>query len=327
MVHTNHTLGISCAVTGILAMSAMDVVIKWLSPVYPLHEIILVRTVIALLLTLIIVHFEGGLGLLKTKRPGLHFIRGSMIAVANMTFYLALALMPIAEASAMFYVAPLLITALSVPLLGEYVGARRWFAISFGFVGVVLMSGVGTSTFKIEALLPLIAALAYALTQLMTRKLGVTEKASVMAFYIGVVFIVVSAGFGLVVGDGHLVEAGGPGLEFLLRAWVMPDMDAIVLMVLCGGLVAVVAYMLTQAYRVSEANLIAPFEYIILPMAIIWGYVIWGEVPTFKTIIGIVLIAGSGTYVFAHERSERKKAAKKQSASIQMDAVQMDENV
>ena len=309
MVQGNHSLGILCAVIGVVAMSVMDVVIKWLSPVYPLHEIVLVRTVIALFLTLIMVHFEGGLGLLKTKRPGLHIIRGSMIAVANMTFYLALAIMPIADAAALFYVAPLLITALSVPLLGERVGMRRWFAILIGFGGVILMSGVGTSTFKSAAALPLIAALAYALTQLMTRKLGDTEKASVMAFYIGVVFLIVSIGFGLTVGDGSLVGAGGPGLEFLLRAWHWPDSEAIILMVVCGALVAVVAYMLTQAYRISEANLIAPFEYIVLPMAIVWGYLLWDEIPTFKTIIGIILIGGSGIYVFVHERITRKNGS------------------
>jgi len=310
VVQTNHTLGISCAVTGVVAMSIMDVVIKWLSPVYPLHEIVLVRTLIALLLTLIMVHFEGGLGLLRTKRPGLHAVRGLMIAVANMTFYLALAVMPIADAAALFYVAPLLITALSVPLLGEKVGPRRWFAIFIGFVGVILMSGVGTSTFKVTAILPLIAALAYAMTQLMTRKLGGTEKASVMAFYVGVVFLIVSVLFGMVFGDGFLEAAGGPHLTFLLRAWHWPDMDAIILMVFAGVLVAIVTYLLTQAYRVSEANLIAPFEYIVLPMAIVWGYLLWDDVPTFKTIAGIILISGSGVYVFVHEHITRKNEAR-----------------
>jgi len=306
----NHSLGISCAVTGIVAMSVMDVVIKWLSPVYPLHEIVLIRTIIALLLTLIMVHYEGGLGLLKTKRPGLHAIRGSMIAVSNMTFYLALAVMPIADAAALFYVAPLLITALSVPLLGEKVGPRRWFAIFIGFAGVVLMSGVGTSTFKVTAILPLIAALSYAMTQLMTRKLGGTEKASVMAFYVGIVFLIVSVLFGMIFGDGFLEAAGGPNLAFLLRAWRWPDMNAIILMVFAGILVSIVVYLLTQAYRVSEANLIAPFEYIVLPMAIVWGYLLWDDIPTFKTIAGIILISGSGVYVFVHEHITRKNGAR-----------------
>ena len=306
MVQENHTLGILCAVTGIVAMSIMDVVIKWLSPDYPLHEIILVRTIVALFLTLVIVHFEGGFGLLKTQRPGLHVIRGLMIATSNMAFYLALALMPIAEAATLFYIAPLLITGLSVPFLGEHVGLRRWIAIFFGFVGVILMSGVGTSSFKVEAFLPVIAALAYALTQLMTRKLGVTEKASVMSFYISVVFIIVSVGFGVTVGDGSLAKAGGPGLEFLLRPWHWPDTDATVLMVICGVLVAVVAYMLSQAYRISAANVIAPFEYIVLPLAILWGYLFWGDIPGFKTIIGVVLIGGSGMYVFMHARSVQR---------------------
>ena len=311
MVQENRTLGITCAVTGVVAMSIMDVVIKWLSPDYPLHEIVLIRTVVALFLTLIIVHFEGGFGLLKTKRPMLHFARGLMIVTANMAFYLALAVMPIAEAAALFYVAPLIIAGLSVPLLGEYVSRRQWMAISIGFMGVVLMSGLGTGSFKPEALLPVFAALAYALTQLMTRKLGVTDKASVMSFYIGVVFIIVSVAFGLTVGDGRFAASGGPALEFLLRPWRFPDTNALVLMIVCGFLVAVVAYMLSQAYRVAQANVIAPFEYVVLPLAILWGYLFWGEIPDFKAMIGIVLIGGSGLYVFLHERSGQKRVASK----------------
>ncbi len=309
MAQENHTLGISCAITGVVAMSVMDVVIKWLSPDYPLHEIVLVRTIIALFLTLIIVHFEGGFGLLKTRRPMLHLVRGLMIVTANMSFYIALAVMPIAEVAALFYVAPLLITALSVPLLGEHVGTRRWAAIFVGFVGVLLTSGIGSGAFKVEALLPIFAALGYALTQLLTRKLGVTEKASVMSFYIGVVFLVVSVAFGLTVGDGRFAGVGGPGLEFLFRPWSWPDSNAAILMVICGFLVAIVAYMLSQAYRITEANVIAPFEYVVLPLAILWGYLFWNEVPSFKTMIGIVLIAGAGLYVFIHERSVQKRVA------------------
>ena len=311
MVQKNHALGISCAITGVVAMSVMDVVIKWLSPDYPLHEIVLFRTVIALLLTLIVVHFEGGLSLLKTKRPKLHIARGVMIAVANMTFYLALAVMPIAEAAALFYVAPLIITALSVPMLGETVGWRKWVAIFVGFMGVVLMSGLGTGAFKTQALLPVFAAFAYAITQLMTRKLGVTDKASVMSFYISVVFIIVSVGFGLSVGDGRFAADGGPGLEFLLRSWKIPDSNAIVLMSVCGLLVAIVGYMLSQAYKTTEANVIAPFEYIVLPLAILWGYLFWNEVPDSKALIGILLIGGAGLYVFLHERNAQKPVVSK----------------
>jgi len=293
-------------VTGVVAMSVMDVVIKWLSPDYPLHEIILVRSLVALVMTMAVIQFEGGLGLLKTQRPMLHVIRGLMVAAASMTFYMALAVMPIAEASALFYIAPLLITGLSVPLLGEHVGWRRWLAISVGFAGVILMSGIGTSSFKVASLLPMIAALAYALTQLLTRKLGVTDKASVMTFYISVVFIIISAGFWLVCGDGGFASLAGDDLQFLLRAWRLPDLYSLLLMVVCGVLVTVVFIMLAQAYRVSEANVIAPFEYVVLPLAILWGYLFWNEIPDPKTLIGIVLIGGAGLYVFIHERSLQK---------------------
>ena len=300
--HSNQLLGIVCILIGISSMTMMDAVIKWLSGAYPLHEIVLVRTVISLGLTLVMVHFEGGLGLLNTSRPGLHIVRGLMVTVANMSFYLSLSLMPIAEATGLFFVAPLIITGLSGPLLGEKVGLRRWLAVVVGFIGVVLISGIGTDSFRAPALLSLLAAFAYALTQISTRKLGITDKASVMAFYIGIVFIVISSGFWWFAGDGHLVEAGGPKLEFLLRAWTMPDQTGWLLMVVSGVLVAVVGYMLSQAYRIAKANVIAPYEFVALPLAVLWGVLFWGEYPSIQTVLGIVLIAGAGTFVFIRER-------------------------
>jgi S-adenosylmethionine uptake transporter len=279
----------------------MDVIIKWLAPGFPLHEIVLIRTLVALALILCMVYLEGGFGLLKTKRIGLHSFRGVLIAIANMSYYLALAVMPIGEATAIFLTAPLIIVALSGPVLGEKVGQRRWIAILIGFVGVVLVSGVGTSAFQFAALLPLIGALAYALTQLMTRRLGVTETASVMSFYIGLVFVFISIGFWVAVGDGHMESQVGPGLTFLFRPWVMPKTDALLLMIICGILVAFFSYMLSQAYRIGEANVIAPFEYISLPMAVMWGYIFWGDVPGYEKIIGIVLIGGAGLYIFIRE--------------------------
>ena len=300
--HSNQLLGIICVLIGISSMTMMDAVIKWLSGAYPLHEIVLVRTIISLGLTLVMVHFEGGLGLLNTSRPGLHIVRGLMVAVANMSFYLSLSLMPIAEATGLFFVAPLIITGLSGPLLGEKVGLRRWFAVVVGFIGVVLISGIGTDSFRAPALLSLLAALAYALTQISTRKLGITDKASVMSFYIGIVFIVISSGFWWFAGDGRFAESGGPNLEFLLRAWTMPDQTGWLLMVVSGVLVAVVGYMLSQAYRIAKANVIAPYEFVALPLAVLWGVLFWGEYPSIQTVLGIVLIAGAGTFVFIRER-------------------------
>ena len=285
-----------------MSMSLMDAVIKSLSGSYPLHEIVMIRSVVALLPTLIIVHLEGGLGLLGTSRPGLHLVRGLLVAVSNMTFYLALAAMPLAEATAIFFIAPLFITSLSGPMLGEHVGWRRWIAVFVGFVGILIIMRVGTGAVNWASILPVIAALSYALTQITSRRLGVTEKASVMSFYITLTFIVISAGFWLVAGDGSMSGINGPSLEFLFRAWTLPQGNDALIMIMLGFLVALVMYLLSQAYRVARASVIAPFEYVALPLSILWGFLFWREIPDLTALLGIVLIAASGLYVFVRER-------------------------
>jgi len=302
MRRDNTLLGILCVMTGMATGSLMDATIKLLSGGYPLHEIVMARSVVAIFLTIFIVHLEGGLSLLKTKRPFVHLTRGLLIVVANMTFYMAISFMPLAEATALFFVSPLIITALSVPFLGEKVGWRRWIGIIAGFFGVIIMIRPGVNTISIYSFLPIIAATAYASTQIITRRLGTTEKASVMSFYISLTFIVIAGCFWWLIGDGSLSGQYDPKVEFLFRAWKMPDSGDAMLMVFVGVLVAIVGYMLSQAYRVANASIVAPFEYVTLPLALLWGYLFWGEIPDLQAAIGMALIVGSGLYIFLREK-------------------------
>jgi S-adenosylmethionine uptake transporter len=302
MRRDNTILGILCVMTGMATGSLMDATIKSLSGGYPLHEIVMARSVVAIFLTIFIVHLEGGLSLLKTKRPFVHLTRGLLIVVANMTFYMAISFMPLAEATALFFVSPLIITALSVPFLGEKVGWRRWIGIIAGFFGVIIMIRPGVNTISIYSFLPIIAATAYASTQIITRRLGTTEKASVMSFYISLTFIVIAGCFWWFIGDGSLSGQYDPKVEFLFRAWKMPDSGDAMLMVFVGVLVAIVGYMLSQAYRVANASIVAPFEYVTLPLALLWGYLFWGEIPDLQAAIGMALIVGSGLYIFLREK-------------------------
>ena len=181
----SNLLGISCVIGAVFAFTTQDMAIKWLSGDYALHQIVLIRALIALIVTLaIFVPLEGGYRNLRTRRPLLHLLRGLAIIVTNMTYFTALATLPLGEATALFFVAPLFITALSVLLLGERVDMRRWIAVFIGLSGVLVMLRPGDEIFRAAALLPVVSALAYALFQIMTRKLGVAEKASTMAFYI-----------------------------------------------------------------------------------------------------------------------------------------------
>ncbi len=221
-------LGILFILFGVVCISINDMLIKQLSGGYPLHQMVFVRSFIGILFTLVLVQIEGGWRILYTRRPALHAARGLLIVVSNMTFFVALAALPLADATALFFAAPLFITLLSIPILGEKVGPLRLGAVVFGFVGVIVMQrpwagaeSIGTS--RLVLLLPLVAALTYALNQLLTRKLGVESKASALAVYIQAMFIVVSAGFFVIAGDGRFAEGvDNASVQFLLRAWVWP---------------------------------------------------------------------------------------------------------
>ena len=293
--------GVLCVILGMVALSFQDSLIKKMSGDYPLHEIILGRACVAILLTAFFAHLEGGLALLRTRRLAPHLARGILLVLSNVCYFLAIAALPLAEAAGIFFVAPLFITMLSVPFLGERVGPWRWAAVFMGLAGVVVMLRPDDGLLEIAALLPVGAALTYAFMQILTRRLGVTERASTLAFYVQLCFIVASATFGLIAGDGRFAGSGHPSLEFLLRAWTWPSGIDALLIVSCGFLIGTAAYLLSQAYRIAEANLLAPFEYTALPLAVLWGVLWWGDWPDATAFLGIALILGSGLFVFYRE--------------------------
>jgi drug/metabolite transporter (DMT)-like permease len=283
-------------------------IVKWFSGDYPLHQVVFIRSSVALIVTLaVIMPLDGGFANLRTKRLGLHLLRGLAVVVANLTFFAGIAVLPLSEATAIFFVAPLLITVLSIPLLGEVVGFHRLSAVALGLVGVIIVIRPGSEGFQLAALLPLVAACAYAALQIMTRKMGLTEKASTMAFYIQLTFIIVCSGFGIIAGDGRYAPGDGGSLDFLLRAWVWPEGFDLWLMIGLGGLLAVGGYLISQGYRVAEAGVVAPFEYVLMPLAIFWGIVIWNDWPDSQSWVGIALIISAGVYVFHREAIQGRR--------------------
>lgn len=297
----NNVAGIQCILVGMVVITAQDSVVKWLSPDYALHQIMLARASIALLITFVILRAEGGWRLLRTQYLGWHLARGGLLVIANMTFFLAVAAMPIADAVAIFFVAPLFITALSMPVLGERVGPRRWAAVLVGLVGVVIVMRPGSAVFDWVALLPVVAAFSYASMQMLTRKLGATDKASTMAFYIQCSFISVSIAIGLGVGDGRFAGTGNESLDFLLRAWSWPAVEDLWLFAICGVSSGFGGYLLSQSYRLGEAALVAPFEYVALPISVVYGFLLWGDLPDLVALLGMALILGSGLYILYRE--------------------------
>lgn len=298
--------GIACVTGAMLLLSLQDSIVKWLGASYALHEIVLFRSLIAAGITLIVLTAISRLGDLRTRRWSLHLSRGLLMLASNSFFFLGLVAMPIAEAVAMFFVAPLFITLLSALLLREPVGPRRLTAVLVGFAGVVIMVRPGSGLVGYVALLPVGAAATYAIMQILTRRLGTTDSAAAMAFYVQILFGAGAALMGLVAGGGRFAGSDDPSLNFLLRPWHLPGAADLALLVLVGILIAGASVLLSQAYRTTEAATIAPFEYVALPFATLWGFLIWGEVPDAIAFTGMALIVGSGVFIVL--RTERLRS-------------------
>lgn len=302
---------------GVLCISLNDMLIKQLSSGYPLHQIVFLRSLIGLMVTLVILQFEGGFAALRTDRPLLHGLRGVLVVIANMSYFVALSVLPLADATALFFAAPLFITLLSIPLLGEKVGPLRMGAVLVGFAGVVIMQRpwVPTSSLDVSRLvllLPVLSALTYALNQVMTRKLGAKAPASTLAIYIQGTFLFVSIGFFLVAGDGRFAAGtDNESLQFLLRAWVWPDPQDRWVFIGMGVNGALIGYCLSQAYRIADAATVAPFEYVGLPLAVVWGLFIFGDLPTWEVWTGIILILAAGLFVFFRERHKARRVTER----------------
>ncbi len=313
----NASAGIAFILVGMAAISVNDMLIKQLSGGYPLHQMVFIRSAIGICFSLVLVQFEGGFGILRTKTPFLHVIRGLLVVVSNMTFFTALAVIPLADATALFFVAPLMITLFSIPILGEKVGPLRLGAVVVGFIGAIIMmrpwqSSGESDVSRLILLLPILSATTYALNQIMTRKLGVVSRASALSVYIQSMFIVVSLGFYFVAGDGRYAEGlTNDSLVFLLRAWVWPEGGEWYYLVGLGMNSAIIGYSLSQAYRLASAATIAPFEYVGLPLAVFWGWIFWDELPGPAIVAGILLITGSGLFVFFREQQKNRPMVKR----------------
>ena len=301
--------GILLALGGSVVLSVNDVAIKALSGGYPLHQVILIRALVGMVFLMALIRVSGtGFAQLRTARPGAHLCRVAIVMVSNVTYFLGLAALPLAEAVAVAFISPLIVTAMSAMILGEAVGPRRWAAVGLGMVGVLIMLRPGSGVIQPAAILVLISAFCYASSHMMTRRMRDTESAITLSFFVQCGFIVVSTTMGMVAGDGRFSGGGGASLEFLLRPWTWPPLGDLPVFIATGLAVAIGGLMISQAYRTCEAGLIAPFEYAGMPMAILWGVVIFGTWPDATAWAGILLICGAGLYMIWRETRRREES-------------------
>ena len=304
-IANKNILGVSFLLIGILIFSLQDIAVKWIGGDYPVLEIVSFRSLVALPLTLLLFRYEGGRGLPTTQRHTLEYVRGLFFFLSYTTHFMGLAALPLAEIAAIKFSGPLMITILSVVMLGETVGPRRWLALLVGFMGVLLIVRPGLATFNIGSIFILISVLFYALATMLTRKLQTTDSSATMAYYSSLVYLIATIILApLVILVGEFPDAH-PSVAFLFRTWTMPSLlDWIVMsglgLVWAGGM-----YFIARAYSVALASVVAPFEYTALPINVMWGFILWQELPGLTTWVGAFLTLLSGVYILYRDQKER----------------------
>lgn len=281
--HERIGYGIACALIGLFGMSLMDASAKLLGEGYAISQIILARNGIGALAILAFVSARGqGLGALRASHLGLLCLRTIFSLAAGFFFFTGLRYLPLADAFAIAFTAPLFITALSMPLLGEHVGIRRWAAVIIGFVGVLVVIQPGTSSFRLEALLPLGAALSYALTMLVSRRMTRDMTTSAILFW-------------------SSLGAAFAALLLMPSQWRTPGPADLGLFLFLGVIGTLAMALITQGYRFAPAAVIAPFDYSALLWAALLGWLIWQDVPGPNVWLGSAILIASGLYILNRE--------------------------
>lgn len=293
-------LGMLSVAAGVSAFSVQDVIVKALSGTYPVHQIVVLRSLVALPLLFGVALAESG-GRLRIHRVGLHLVRGLFLYVSYTTYYLALARLPIADTVALTFTVPFFVTSLGIPILGERVRARSWVAIAIGFLAVLLIARPGFGLFEPAALLPIVSALTYSISALLARRLGSTEGGGALALMATAVYFIAGTLTALSLAGVEIPSGAHDSVRFLLNPWIWPRAFDLGLLVACGFIAAFGFFCLGQGYRLAEANRVAPFEYAALPWGILWGYLFFDNVPDALTIIGAAVIVSAGLYTVRQE--------------------------
>ncbi len=294
ILHSKHGAAIAILV-GVSVFSLQDPIIKALSGGYPVTEAIAFRGALALPIFTLMVWQAGGLRLLWTARPYALIGRGVLQMCSYTLYYLSLPDLPLTTTVALWFTAPLFMVALSQLILGEHQGRQRWFAVCLGFVGVLVI--VHPSADMSWALvLPVGAALFYAFGQLTVRRVGQGIPAPVISWHQNTVYLVGALLLSAILAPLFHGYSGSGSLGFLLRPWSVPTLHDGLLLAACGPIAAFGSTLIVFAYRSTQPGAVAALEYVMMLWAVIWGFFIFGDLPTVLTIIGAALIIASGIY-------------------------------
>jgi drug/metabolite transporter (DMT)-like permease len=283
-------LGIVLIVLAMSLLSVNDAVTRHLADRYPTMAIIFLRSFPALIAVLVIVHIEGAWRRLATRRPLAQLLRGGLMILSYWLFLQALiGGLHFALAVGLIFTSPFFVAALSPLVLGEKVTMARWIAALIGFAGVMVAVRPGFGSFDWLALYSLGAGFVYACTALLARRLGTTEPAAVTGFYTWLMFLLGSMPFALL----------------RLGEWSMPDLGDWGWLVAIGLISGTAHYFIVSAYRRAPAAVVAPFEYVAIIWAAIFGFAFWQEMPDLPTLAGIALIFAGGLVILYGDRGNK----------------------
>jgi len=283
---SKNQLGFLYMFMSICAFSLMDVIVKW-SVNYPIGQVLFFRGFFGIIFYFFVIPKDRLHNFYKTSRPGLHFLRCLSGLIALVAIFIALRKLPLATVVSISFAAPIFTTIFSIFLLSERVGIFRWLAVIIGFLGILIITEPGISELNIYYVFPIIFCLGLSYVAIAIRQLSTTEPVWLISFYFSLSITL---------------------LSFLTipQGWVMPSFNDFLLLSFVGIFGGVANLWLSQSYKYSEVSLVTPLKYLALVFAIFFGYFIWGEIPTIKTIIGAILVIISTLIIFRREIYNKK---------------------
>ena len=271
----------------VCAFSIMDLIVKW-SDSYPLGQVIFFRGFFGVLLYFLIMPSDRIKNFYYTKRPGLHFLRCFFGLIALLAIFTALRNLPLATVVSISFAAPIFTTILSIFLLSEKVGLFRWLAVIVGFIGIIIITEPGFTSLNIYFIYPVIFCLGMSYVAITIRQLSTSEPVWLISLYFSVTITLAS-------------------FFTIPYGWIMPDIKDLILLVSIGIFGGAANLWLSQSYKFSEVSLVTPLKYLALVFAIFFGYIIWNEVPSVKTLIGAFLVITSSIIIFRREITLKKQ--------------------
>ena len=265
----------------VCAFSVMDLIVKW-SDSYPLGQVLFFRGFFGLVFYFFIIPRERLKNFYYTKRAGLHFLRCLFGLIALISIFIALRNLPLATVVSISFAAPIFTTIFSIFFLSEKVGMYRWLAVIVGFIGIIVITEPGFSSLNIYFVYPIIFCLGLSYVAIAIRQLSTTEPIWLIALNFSAAITIVSF---------FTIPFG----------WIMPDIKDFILLSFIGIFGGVANLWLSQSYKFSEVSLVTPLKYLALVFAIIFGYFIWDEMPSIKTLVGALLVIISSVIIFRRE--------------------------